>query len=258
MRDMKTTQSSIHASYNDVIRDRRYFGTADTAGASVWTTDEIRLFEDGQGQIVKNVTTGSDVTQRDCDTSLFTNNGIIPNAQTFTVMAIGIDIHLANVQPKVPFEDDTIQQIDVNPVQVVNPYPLVEYLRSQGVFSLYRNSTEFLEQNNVADYPSGSYNSGWGSDGSAVVPSSGAGSPEDGIGAYNVNGFIVAQNGMAFRPLTVWHQLASLDQFHGRFAVQRPALLTGTGLVGYIDFLLLGQCDLDRKSVQLVQHFGMS
>ncbi len=254
MRDMKTTQSSIHASYNDVIRDRRYFGTSDVAGASVWTTDEIRLFEDGQGQIVKNITTGADITQRDCDTSLFTNNGIIPNAQNFTIMAIGIDIHLSNVQAAVPFEDDTITQIDVNPVQVVNPYPLVEYLRSQGVFSLYRNSTEFLEQNNVADYPAGSYNSGWGSDGSSVVPALSGGDQE----TYNVNGFIMCQNGMAFRPLTVWHELASLDQFHGRFAVQRPALLTGTGLVGYIDFLLLGQCDLDRKSVQLVQHFGMT
>lgn len=254
MRVMDKTSQVIKAAYNDIMRYRVYFGDADPNAASVWSTDEVILFNKGQGEVVKNVTTQADVTLRKCDTSLFNSNGIIPNAQSFTIMAIGIDIHMANVQGNVPYSDDTITQIDVNPVQTVNPYPLVEYLRSQGVFSLYRNSTEFIEEGNVADYPCGLYNSGWGSDGSAEVPALGpAASTQE---AYSVNGFIIAQNGMAFRPLTVWHKLSALDQFHGRFEVCRPALLTGTGLVGYIDFLLLGQADVDRNSQQLVQSFS--
>lgn len=252
MRNMAYASQVVKSKYNDIMRYRAYFGDQNPATASLWTTDELILFNQGQGQVVKNVTTGADVTLKKCDTSLFNQNGIIPNAQSFTVMAIGIDIHLANVSGNVEFSDDTITQIDVNPVQIVNPYPLVNAIRSQGVFSLFRNSTEFLEEGNVADYPCGLYNSGWGSDGSAEVSASASGDSE----AYNVNGFIFAQNGMAFRPLTVWHKLAALDQFHGRFQMQRPLLLTGTGFVGYVDFLLLGQADVDRTSQQLVQSFG--
>lgn len=249
---MDKTSSQLSNRYNDIMRYRVYFGDQDPAAASVWSTDEIILFNKGQGEVVKNATTGADVTLRKADCSLFNSNGIIPNAQSFTIMAIGIDIHLANVWSNVQYSDDTITQIDVNPVQGVNPYPLVEALRSQGVFSLYRNSTEFIEEGNVSDYPCGLYNSGWGSDGSAEVSADVGGDAE----AYNVNGFIVAQNGAAFRPLTVWHKLEALDQFHGRFELSRPLLLTGTGLVGYLDFLLVGQADVDRKSAMSVQSFS--
>lgn len=246
-------QQSIVAAYNDILRYRVYFGDTNPATASVWTTDEILLFNSGQGEQVKNVTTNATVTLRKCDTSLFNSNGIIPNAQKFTIMAIGIDVHLANVWPTTPYSDDTITDIDVNPLQGVNPYPLVDNIRSQGVFSLYRNSTEFLEEGNVSDYPCGLYNSGWGGDGSATVPAAAGFTP----GAeYQVNGFIVAQNGMAFRPLTVWHELQQLDQFHGRFQMCRQLTLTGTGIVGYIDFLLVGQADVDRSSPQLIQSFA--
>lgn len=248
---MAVQKQVVKSAYNDIMRYRLYFGSANPATASVWTTDPITIFGKGQQSIIKNATTGADVTLRECDTSLFNDNGIIPKAQNFQIMAIGIDIHLANVQANVPYEDDTITQIDVNPVQVVNPYPLVDAIRTQGSFSLYRNSTEFLEQGNVADYPAGLYNSGWGSDGSADVTATSGGDQT----AYTVNGFIVAQNGMAFRPLTVWHVLDELDQFHGRFTMCRPLLLTGSGLVGYIDFLLLGQANVDRTSQQLVQNF---
>lgn len=246
---MKATAQSIVAAYNDIMRYRVYFGAADPAAPSLWTTDPIVLFNKGQGAVTKNATTGADVTLRKCDCSLFNDNGLIPNAQTFTIMAIGIDIHMANVQANVPYDDDTITEIDINPVQSVNPYPLVDFIRSQGVFSLYRNSTEFLEEGNVADYPCGLYNSGWGSDGSADVVDAG------GDADYHVNGFVVCQNGMAFRKLTVWHVLESLDQFQATFQVCRPALLTGSGLTGYIDFNLLGQADLNRTSKQLVAQF---
>lgn len=242
----------LSAKYNDVIRDRRYFGDQSALTASTWGTDEVILFNSGQGEVTKNLTTGADVTMKKCDTSLFNANGIIPNAQNFVVMAIGIDIHLANVQSTTPFSDDTVTNVDVTPDQIVNPYPLVDCIRSFGTFSLYRNSTEFLEEGNVADYPCGLYNSGWGSDGSASVPALAGGNQN----AYAVNGFILAQNGMTLRPLTVWHVLNQLDQFHGRFQMCRPLTLTGTQIVGYIDFLLIGQANVDRTSLQKIANFS--
>lgn len=252
MRKMTDSVQAIKAAYNDIMRYRVYFGDSNPATASVFNTDPINIFGKGQGSTAKNATTGADVTLRECDTSLFNDNGIIPKAQNFQVQAIGIDIHQANVVATVPYTDDTITQIDVNPLQGVNPYPLVDAIRSQGVFTLWRNSTEFLEQGNVADYPCGLWASGWGSDGSAEVSAVEGGAAE----AYNVNGFMMVQNGYMFRPLTVWHILDELDQFHGKFQMCRSLLLTGTGITGYIDFLLLGQCNVDRQSQQLIQQFN--
>lgn len=249
----RVTQNAVlTGKYNDIIRDRRYFGDVDAQTSSIWGTDETILFNSGQGEVTKNLTTGADVTMKKCDTSLFNSNGIIPNAQNFVVMAIGIDIHLANKEATTPFSDDSVTSIDVSPLAVDNPYPLVDAIRSFGVFSLYRNSTEFLEEGNVADYPCGLYNSGWGGDGQASVPAVTSGPLQN---AYTVNGFIVAQNGMNFRPLTVWHVLESLDQFHGRFQMCRSLDLTGTKLVGYVDFLLIGQANVDRKSQQMIANF---
>lgn len=253
MRVMTKGDVILSGKSNDIIRYRVYFGDEDPAVASLWSTDQITLFNKGQDELVSNVTTGAAVTLRKCDTSLFNSNGIIPKATSFTVMAIGIDIHLASVQATTVFSDNTVTNIDINPETKVNPYPLVETIRSQGVFSLYRNATEFLESGNVADYPCGLYHAGWGSNGQATVPAAAGFTPG---AAYTINGFIVAQNGMAFRELTVWHVLEELDQFHGRFEVCRPMTLTGSGLVGYIDFLLVGQTDLDREARQFVQDFG--
>lgn len=244
MRAMSQTDQKIKSAYNDIIRSRVYFGDADPAAASLWTTDPIILFNKGQQEVTKNATTGADVSLRECDTSLFGSNGLIPNAQSFDVMGIAIDIHMANVQCNVPFSDDAITQIDVNPVQTPNPYPFVDQIRSQGTFSLWRNSTEWLEQGNVADYPCGLYNSGWGSDGA-----------NDGVALSATSGFIICQNGMTFRKLSVWQHLASLDQFQGKFQMCRPLLLTGSGFVGYIDFLLVGRANVDRTSTQFLASY---
>jgi len=237
-----TANPRLSGNYNDIIRDRRYFGDVDAQTASVWGTDEVILFNSGQGEVTKNLTTGADVTMKKCDTSLFNANGIIPNAQNFVVMAIGIDIHLASKSATTPFSDDTVTSVDVSPLNVDNPYPLVDAIRSFGSFSLHRNSTEFLEEGNVADYPCGLYNSGWGSDGQLANAAAA--------------GFVIAQNGMAFRPLTVWHVLDALDQFHGKFQMCRSLDLTGTKLVGYIDFLLIGQANVNRTSRDYIADFS--
>jgi hypothetical protein len=243
MRDVR--EQGVVRNSNDIIRDRRYFGDINTATASVWDTEEVQLFMAGQGQKVANLTTGAQVTMKKCDTSLY-NNGTIPNAQSFTVLAIGIDIHLASQSATTPFTDDTVTAIDVSPLAVDNPFPLIDAVRSQGVFSLYKNATIFLEQGNVSDYPCGLYNAGWGSNGQAAVAAAAA--------AYTVNGFIFAQNGMNFRELTVAYTLDELDQFNGRFEMSRPLTLTGTGLAGYIDFLLVGQADVNYKGSALVRN----
>lgn len=250
MREVKP--QALLRNSNDIIRDRRYFGAVDTGTTSVWTTTEQLLFMAGQGQKVSNLTvTGTTVTMKKCDTSLY-QNGLIPNAQSFTVMAVGIDIHLANKEATTPFSDDTVTNINVRPLNCDNPYPLVDNIRSQGVFSLYRNATDFLEQGNVADYPCGLYNSGFGSDGQATVPAAAGFTPG---AAYTIAGFITVQNGMNFRPLTVWHVLDELDQFNARFEMCRQLTLTGSGIVGYIDFLLVGQADVDQKRTALVSNF---
>lgn len=249
MREVKP--QAILREANDIIRDRRYFGDVNTGTASVWTTTEVLLFMAGQGEKVANLTTGLQVTMRKCDTSLY-QNGLIPNAQSFTVLAIGIDIHLANKEATTPFSDDTITNINVRPLNCDNPYPLVDNIRSQGVFSLYRNATDFLERSNVADYPCGLYNSGYGSDGQVTVPAAAGFTPGS---AYTVNGFIMAQNGMSFRPLTVWHVLDELDQFNAQFEMCRQLTLTGSAIVGYIDFLLVGQADMNQNRKAYVQNF---
>lgn len=244
------------AAYNDIMRYRVYVGDENPATASVITTDDVMLFNHGQNDLVSNLSTGAAVTLRECDTSLFNSNGIIPNAQNFTVMGIGIDVHIANVQAHVPYADNTVSTIDAVPETKVNPWPLLDTIRSQGVFELWRNSTELLEQGNVADYPCGLYAGGWGSNGNADVPAVTQGTAAGLQAAYTVNGFVVAQNGMAFRPLTVWQELQELDQFHGKFKMCRPVSLTGTGLVFYIDFLLIGQIDLNRQSNRSIQSFA--
>jgi hypothetical protein len=249
MREVKPQQLLRNA--NDIIRDRRYFGAVDTEATSIWRTEEVLLFMVGQGENTANLTTGNTVTNKKCDTSLY-QNGLIPNSQSFTVYAIGIDIHLASKEATTPFSDNAVTNINVRPLNCDNPYPLVDAIRSQGVFSLYRNATDFLEQGNVADYPCGLYNSGYGSDGQVTVPAAAGFTPG---AAYTVNGFVLAQNGMNFRPLSVYHILDELDQFNGRFEMCRQLTLTGSGIVGYIDFLLVGQAKVAQSRQAIVQNF---
>lgn len=251
MRPMTLESKSTTGFFNDVIRCRKYFGTDDAVAASVIQAKDYLLFRIGQGEIDKNMSTNEDVTLLDCDSSLFGNQGIIPNAESFTVYGIGVDIHLSNYAPSTPFEGDSVTDISIVPQKNVNPYPLVDTLRSQSTFELWRNSTELLEQGNLADYPCGLSITGFAGGTNAVVPAL-AGGVQD---TYDQDGMVFVQNGLAFRPLTVYQNLASLDQFYGKLKVCRQITLTTTQLVGYIDFLLVGRASVNRTAKQLTTNF---
>lgn len=251
MRPMTLEKKVSTGSFNDIIRSRKYFGTEDVAAASVIPPKEFLLFRIGQGEVDKNISTNEDVTLLDCDSSLFGNQGIIPNAESFTIYGIAVDIHLSNYSPTSPFEGDSVTNIDINPLAFANPYPLVDVLRSQCTFELWRNSTELLEQGNLADYPSGLPITGFAGGSRASVPALAAGNQN----AYEAQPMIFAQNGVTFRPLTVFQNLAALDQFYGKLKVNRQITLTGSRLVGYIDFLLVGRANVNRNASQLVTNF---
>lgn len=252
MRPMTVEAKSTTGYFNDIIRCRKYFGTDNAVNASVIQSKDYLLFRIGQGEVDKNMSTNEDVTLLDCDSSLFGNQGIIPNAESFTVYGIGIDIHLANFAPTTPFEGDSVTDINVVPQKNVNPYPLVDAIRSQSTFELWRNSTELLEQGNLADYPCGLSMTGFAGGTNAVVPVLGAGPAQ---ATYNQDGMVYVQNGLAFRPLTVYQTLGSLDQFYGKLKVCRTITLTTTSIVGYIDFLLVGRASVNRAAKQLVSNF---
>lgn len=253
MRNMNTQAKVTTGSFNDIIRYRKYFGAIGAGTTSILRATEFNLFTMGQGQVDKNVSTGADVTLLDCDTSLFGNQGIIPNSEKFTVYGIGIDIHLSNWEPTTPFTDDAVTSIDGTPLNSgSDPYPLVDFIRSQTTFELWRNSTELLEQGNVADYPCGLGTVGFAGGSQASVPVLGAGPAQ---AAYTQNAFVYAANGMAFRKLTVFQVLDSLDQFYGKWKICREMVLTATKLCGYVDFLLVGRAEINRSSSQLVAQF---
>lgn len=253
MRNMRAESKITTGAFNDIIRYRKYFGAIGAGTASILRATEFNLFTMGSGQVDKNMSTGADVTLLDCDTSLFGNQGIIPNAERFTLYGIGIDIHLSNWEATTPFTDDAVTSIDGTPLNSkANPYPLVDFLRSQCTFELWRNSTELLEQGNVADYPCGLSVAGFAGGSQATVPVLGVGPAQ---ATYDQNAMVYAQNGMAFRKLTVYQVLDSLDQFYGKFKVNREMVLTGTKLCGYIDFLLVGRADVKRTSGQIVENF---
>lgn len=254
MRNMITAPKVTSGAFNDIIRFRKYFGTVDGAATSIIRATEFNLFTMGQGQVDKNVSTNSDVTLLDCDTSLFGNQGIIPNSEKFTVFGIGVDIHLSNWETTTPFTDDSVTSINGTPLNTgSNPYPLVDFIRSQTTFELWRNSTELLEQGNIADYPCALSTAGFAGGNQAAVPVLGAGPAQ---AAYTQNAMVYAQNGMAFRRLTVYQVLDSLDQFYGKWKVCREIVLTGTKLCGYVDFLLVGRAEVNRASSQFVQPFA--
>lgn len=255
MRNLKATGQILQSNYNDIIRFRKYFGDNDTDVTSIIPATEFFLFKQGVGETDKNISTGAVVTLKEPDCSLFGQQGIIPNAESFTIMAIGVDLHLANVQGTTVFTDDSVTSIDVTPVSVVNPYPLFDAIRSQATFELWRNSTELLEQGNLADYPSGLSMNGWSGE-SEVVPAITQGISAGLQVTYTRNAVSVMQNGNGFRKLTVWQELASLDQFFGKLKFARQIDLANTALCGYIDVLLVGQANVDRKSNQFIQQFS--
>jgi hypothetical protein len=151
---------AVSGQANDVIHDRLTFGT-NGGGASVIEPKSFKVFTTEIGQQSKNITTGAVITQTEADTSLEGNGGTIPNGEFFLIAAIGINVHLSNVQATSPREDDTITSIDVTPLYRVNPVPLYDALMSQTTFELLRNSNERVEKGNVSEYPCSFGNNGF-------------------------------------------------------------------------------------------------
>lgn len=236
---------------NDIIRYRFTYGAVNTGTTSIIAATKFYAFKKGVGETDTNLSTGALITLQPCDTNLISTNGIIPNAERFTIYGIGVDAHLASISATTPFSDNTVTAgsgtINVNPLAVANCYPLIDFIRSMATFKLIRNSFQVLEYGNIADYPCGLYASGWGSNGQASVPAVTTGPVQ---AAYTQNGFMTAQNGATFRKLTVAQILEANDQFQGEFEICRPATLTGTGLVGYVDFLLVGELELNKDNTQ--------
>lgn len=249
--------------FNDVIRARKYVGAVNTGTTSVINAQEIKVFNLGEGYQDANISTGEIVTLLKCDTSLQNANGIVPNGNYFTCYGIAIDVHIGSQSPTTPFSGNTVTAgggtISVVPLAVANPYPAVDVIRSQVSFELYRNNTQILESGNVADYPCGLMPYTQGSNGQATVPAAAGFTPG---AAYTINGFIMAANGQTFRPLTVAQVFKPNDQFFGKLIFNRPITLTATGLVFYIDVLLIGEFAADYDNDQnlsddmFVQKYG--
>ncbi len=223
--------------FNDVLHHRVYFGTSGN-GASVIASQEIRLFENGVGQSEKNISTGSVVTLKECDSSQDGKGGTIPNGQAFVCAAIGILVSVSNVQATTPFTDDAVTSIDVTPVYRGSGIPLVEALSQQCTFELWRNSDIRLEKGVINEYPCQFGLQGFAGGGQASVPVLGAG-PAQAAYTNNHTG-LIQTNGILFRPLTVYQVLEQLDQFYGVLMPQRQIDLAATKLTGHVDFYLVG------------------
>lgn len=249
MRNLQAVDTSLKTNYNDVIRYRKYFGTQGN-GTSTIPATTFFLFKQGEGETDQNISTNSNVTLKQCDTSLFGQNGIIPNAESFTISHIAVDLRVANVQATTEFTDNSITSVNITPVSVVNPYPLFNYIRTQAVFELWRNSTELLEQGNVEDYPSGLFVDGFSSS-AAVVPAITQGTAAGLQNTYTPSGLTMLQNGNRWRELAAWQMLAALDQFYGKLTFCREIALSSTLLCGHIDVLLRGYAQVNRTSKQM-------
>lgn len=224
-------------SFNDVLHHRIYFGT-NGSGPSVIQAQEVRLFENGVGQQEKNISTGSTVTLKECDSSQDGRGGTIPNGQAFVAAAIGILVSVSNVQATTPFTDDAVTSIDVTPIYRASPIALVEALSQQCTFELWRNSDIRLEKGVLNEYPCQFGLQGFAGGGQAAVPVLGAG-PAQAAYTNNHTG-LIQTNGMLFRPLTVYQVLESLDEFYGVLQPQRQIDLASTKFTGHIDFYLVG------------------
>jgi len=248
MRNLLAQTTTLQTSYNDIIRYRKYFGTQG-GGTSTIPATTFFLFKQGEGETDQNISTGSGVRLTQADTSLFGQQGQIPNAENFTISHIGIDLRTANVQATTEFTDNSITSVNITPVSVVNSYPLFNYIRTQCVFELWRNSTELLEQGNIEDYPCGLFVDGFTATTTAVPAVAGGAQA-----TYTPNGVTVLQNGNRWRELAAWQVLAALDQFFGKLIFQKEIALSSTLLCGHIDVLMRGKATVDRKSKQLLQY----
>lgn len=249
---MNEKQLVINGAFNDVIHHRLYFGTNGVSTSLIESAD-FPVFANGVGQQEKNISTGAIVTLTDAESSMRGKNGTIPKGDSFVITAIGIHIALSNIQATTPFEDDSVTSIDVTPITRVSPYPLLEALKSQCTFELYRNSDELLERGNIDEYPAQFGAQGFAGGSGAAVPAL-AGGAQD---AYTVNpSQWIQTNGMMFRSLTVFQVLEELDQFYGIFKVNRPIDLADTLLVGHIDFYLVGRATTKYEARQYVANFA--
>lgn len=256
MRDFNMTKNVFQVSgyWNDVIHDRLTFGT-NSGVASVIQPKEYRIFIAEVGTDVQNISTTATITQTEADTSLEGVGGTIPNGEWFVIKAIGINVHLSNVQATSPREDNTITEIDVTPLYRVNPVPLFDALMSQCTFEFYRNSNERLERGNISEYPCNFGNNGFAGGSGASVPALAGGNQN----AYTVNPTIYINGaGVQERNLTVYHELKQNDQFRGIFKVATQINLAATLLVGWVDFYLIGRAMTNDEHNTYVQQFAMN
>lgn len=253
MRNIKMEQSPVqlYTNYNDIIRYRKYFGAL--SGTSIIRADTFYLYKQGVGEVDKNISTGSSVTLKECDVSLFGQNGVIPNAESFLVQAIGVDCKISNSQATTPFTNDAVTSINITPAILPNPTALLQNILDMSTFTLYRNSTELLEQGNLRDYPSGLCEKADGGGQIEVVPAITQGTAAGLQTTYTHNPWVFIQNGFAFRELTVWQEFQPLDQFYAELKVCREIDLSSTLLTGYIDFLLIGRATVKRDAGQMLQ-----
>lgn len=254
MRDFNMTKgvAVVSGFWNDVIHDRITFGT-NSNGASVIAPKEYRIFINEVGTDTQNISTLATITQTEADTSLEGVGGTIPNGEWFVIKAIGINVHLSNVQATSPREDNTITSIDVTPLFRVNPVPLFDALMSQCTFEFYRNSNERLERGNISEYPCNFGNNGFAGGSGASVPALAGGAQN----AYTVNPTIYINGaGERERALTVFHELKQNDQFRGIFKVATEIDLAATLLVGWVDFYLIGRAMTNSEHNQWYQEFG--
>jgi hypothetical protein len=248
---MDSEMVKIQGQYNDVLHHRLYFGT-NGSGASVIEKGDYRLFSNGVGQTEKNISTGSDVTLTEADSSMNGQNGTIPNGEAFVIVAIGVHLEIANVQATTPFTDDSVASIDVTPVYRVSPLPLQQAIKTQCTFELWRNQDERLERGNIDEYPCAFGSQGFAGGAGASVPALAGGAQN----AYTVNPTqLIETNGMQFRSLTVFQVLQSLDQFYGVFKVLREIDLADTLLCGQLDFYLVGKAMTQYEANQYVANF---
>lgn len=255
MRDYTMTAGIMTqtGAWNDVIHDRLYFGDND-GGTSTIQAKDYRIFINEVGTQTKNISNGAIVTQASCDTSLEGVGGTIPNGEWFVINAIGINLHLSNVQATTPFTEDAVTSINITPLYRVNPTPLFDAIYSQCTFELYRNSNERLECGNISEYPSPFGNTGFAGGALAAVPAVTTGPLQ---AAYTVNPMVYIDGaGTQFRALTVYQELKQNDQFRGIFKVNREIALSSTLLCGYIDFYLAGRAMTNQEHNQWVANFA--
>lgn len=244
--------NTISGYWNDVIHDRLTFGTVG-GGTSIIQPKEYRIFVAEVGTNTQNISTLAAFTQTEASTSLEGEGGTIPNGEWFVISAIGINIHISNVQATTPHEDNTVTSINVTPLFRVSPIPLFDSLMSECTFELYRNANQQLERGGIPEYPCNFGNNGFAGGSGASVPALAGGAQN----AYTINPTIYINGaGERERPLTVFHELKQNDQFRGVFKVATQINLASTLLVGWVDFYLIGRAQTEDEHNIWRANFG--